>query len=743
MIHSYIKNTFFTCLLSFSVIASAAQESLPYNLCDADFRPLYMRSGLPANAVYLNKNATAEARAGDLAQRLTFDEKLALTGGWKKFYFPPVPRLGLMPVYFADATQGIHEKDYCVNITQTTAFPSALALAATLNPSLAYEYAKAVGEECRAWGVNVLLGPGMNMYRHSEGGRNFEYLGEDPFLTSAMAVSYVKGLQSTGTIATIKHFIGNEHEFARHVTDIKIGERALHEIYLPPFTASIKEGGALAVMTGNNMVNGWPGAANQPLSQDYLRDKLGFKGVIMSDWANTMYWTDRLHLAAGSGHSLYMENNELFADYIRKYVAENPGQKKAIEKELTKMVEENLYTFFKAGVYDRPYRDLSYLKTIEGHKKTALQTAEEAITLLKNEDHILPVLPSRVNKIVVLGDDAALNIYGGRGSGAVKGFDHTNYLDGLKAVYGEKLTRKANITDDEVKEADVVLFFVHKLVGESGDFDFYLSRKTQDEIMRCSNLNKNMIVIYSSGNPIDMPWLKNVKGLVYAWFLGQYRGIALADMLSGKTTPSGKLPHSIEKSFDDSPAKNYNLMQDGQYYRGGGRTQSQRIREQFGNLSYEYREGIYIGYRWFDKMKIEPQFPFGFGLSYTRFKYSKLKTSAKTVRKNGIVTIRFNIKNTGEKDGAEIAQLYIHPVNTGTDRPEKELKGFKKVFIKKGATKPVSITVKYDNFAYWDDKNHRWKTDPGDYEICIGSSSKDIQLKTIVKLSQDDRSTFH
>lgn len=734
MMYDYTRNIFLTIVLSMFVTVVNAQNELQYNLCDADFSPLYMRKGLPANAVYLNKNASAEARAKDVAKRLTFDEKLELTGGWKKFYFPPVPRLGLMPVYFADATQGIHEKDYCINITKTTSFPCGLALAATWNPQLAYDYAKAIGEECRAWGVNVLLGPGMNMYRHSEGGRNFEYLGEDPFLASAMSVSYVKGLQSTGTIATIKHFIGNEHEFARHVTDIKIGERALHEIYLPPFAASITKGGALAVMTGNNMLNGWPGAANKPLSQEYLRDKLVFKGVIMSDWANSMYWTDRLNLELGSGHSLLMENNNLFADYIRKYIKENPAQKAAIEKHLTKMAEENLYTFFKAGVYDRPYRDLSYLKTIDGHKKVALQTAGEAITLLKNEDRILPVLPSKVNKIVVLGEEAALNIYGGRGSGAVKGFDHINYLDGLKAVYGKKIIRKTDISDAEVKSADVVLFFAHKLVGESGDFDFYLSEKTQDEITRCSNLNKNFIVIYSSGNPIDMPWLKNVKGLVYAWFLGQYRGIALADVLSGKTNPSGKLPHTIEKTFDDSPAKDYNLMSDGKYYWGGGREHSRKIFEQFGNISYEYKEGIYIGYRWFDKKKIESQFPFGFGLSYTRFEYSGLGISAKNIKKDGIVTVHFNIKNTGDFDGAETAQLYIHPANTVIDRPEKELKGFKKTFIKKGTTAQITIPVKYSDFAYWDEKTHQWKVDKGEYEVWIGSSSKEIKLKTTFRL---------
>lgn len=508
-----------------------AQNKIQYNLCDADFSPIYMRKGLPANAVYLNKKATAGARAADVVKRLTFDEKLVLSGGWKRFYFPPVERLGLMPVYFADATQGIRgQAQHCIFAEKTTAFPSGLALAATWNEQLAYEYAKAIGEESRAWGVNVLLGPGMNMYRHSEGGRNFEYMGEDPFLTSKMSVAYVKGLQSTGTVATIKHFIGNEHEFARHVTDIKISERALREIYLPPFTAAIKEANALAVMTGNNMLNGYPGAANKPLSNDYLRKELGFKGMIMSDWANTMYWTDRLGVGLGSGHSLYMENNDLFSDYVKKQVAAHPKQKAKIEKQLEDMAFANLYTFFQAGIYNRPYRDLTFMKTIDQHKGVALRTAEEAVTLLKNENNILPLVPSNVNKIVVLGNDTALNISGGRGSGAVKGFDNVDYLRGLKNIYGEKIICKDNISDDEIRSADAVRYFIHKMVGESGDFDFYLPSATQSDIQKAASLNKNVVVVYSSGNPMDMPWLKNVKGLVYAYFLGQYRGIALANI---------------------------------------------------------------------------------------------------------------------------------------------------------------------------------------------------------------------
>lgn len=718
------------------VSVSSSQQKVEYNLCDADFSPLYVRKGLPVNAVYLNKNAKPEARAWDVVSRLSFGEKLTLTGGWKKFYFPPLPRLGLCPVYFADASQGIriNDKAACPPIEKTTAFPSGLALAATWNPQLANKYAKAIGEECRAWGVHVLLGPGMNMYRHSEGGRNFEYFGEDPLLTSKMAVAYVKGLQSTGTIATIKHFIGNEHELARHVADIKIGERALREIYLPAFEAAIKEGKAVAVMTGNNQVNGYPGAANKPLSGDYLRKELGFKGIIMSDWANSVFWKDRQHLELGSGHSLLMENNIPFSAYVNKEINEHSEKKAAIEKQLGQMVFHNLYTFFKAGVYDKPYRDLDFMKTIDQHEGLALQTAEEAITLLKNDDNILPLVPSKMNRIVVLGKDSALSVYGGQGSGAVKGFNHIDYLQGLKKIYGDKIIRKNNITDDEIKSADAVLYFVHKPVGEGGDFDFYLPEKTQQEIGAYSSLNKNFIVVYSSGNPMDMPWLGKVKGLVYAYLIGQQRGTALANVLSGKVNPSGKLPFTIEKEFEDSPGKDYNLMKDGKYYWGGNRVNSAKAREMFGNISFDYKEGIYVGYRWYDKKNIQPQFPFGYGLSYTDFTYSNIQSGAKTISRNGTLLIKFTIKNTGNTDGAEVAQLYIHPVGSKMDRPEKELKGFTKIFLKKGESVKVSLPVSYKNLAYWDEKTHQWKTDKGEYEVWVGGSSKDIVLKTSIKV---------
>jgi beta-glucosidase len=309
-------------LLTGFFMASAStffgQSKIEYNLCDLDFRPISLHNDLPQNSIYTNPKASAAARVSDVINRLTFDEKLTLTGGWNSMHFPGIPRLGLSPVYFSDASQGIHVKNLCVKVGKSTSFPCELALAATWDPELAYTYAKSIGDECQAWGINVLLGPGLNMYRNSEGGRNFEYMGEDPFLTSAMTVQYVKGLQSTGTIATIKHFLGNEQEFARHIVDVKIGERALREIYLRPFEECIKKGNALAVMTGNNQVNGFPGAADTPLSSDVLRKEYGFKGIIMSDWANSMFWKDQLNLELKSGHSLLMADNKIFADYIKR-----------------------------------------------------------------------------------------------------------------------------------------------------------------------------------------------------------------------------------------------------------------------------------------------------------------------------------------------------------------------------------------------------------------------------------------
>lgn len=710
----------------FHIASSSAQQTIEYNLCNQDFRAINMHGDLPANAVYTNQKATAEARARDVVGRLTFDEKLMLTGGWNKMHFPALERLGIPPVYFSDASQGIHVKNICVKVGKTTAYPAIITLAASWNPELAKEYAKSVSEECRAYGISVLLGPGMNMYRNSEGGRNFEYFGEDPYLASVFSVKYVKGLQDAGTMATIKHFIGNEHEFARHVTNVKIGERALREIYLPPYEASIKKGKALAVMTGNNFLNGAPGAANKPLVNDILRKEYGFKGTVMSDWANSNFWADKQELELSSGHSLLMENNELFADYIKKQVSDHPKQKSMIEKGLDSMVFYNLYSFFKAGIYDRPYRNPALLSTFDAHRKVALKTAEEGITLLKNQDSILPIKASAVKKIVVLGTEEALKVSGGTGSGAVEGFDHIDFLTGLKNVYGEKIVYDKNTSNEQIASADVVLYFITRPSGEGFDVDYNLP-DLADSVAEISRLNKNIVVIHSGGNGFSMPWLPEVKGFVFAYLLGQVGGEALANVISGTVNPSGKLPFTIEKDFNDSPAKDYNKMSDGKYYWRGNKPYSLEIREKFGFIDMPYNEGIYIGYRWYEKKNIQPQFPFGFGLSYTTFSFADISSSTKKISKTAPVAINVTVKNTGSVAGAEVVQLYVTDIKSSVDRPLKELKGFKKVFLKPGESKKAEIILDWKSFAFWDVEKHQWKLEPGDFIIQAGSSVQNIQ----------------
>jgi beta-glucosidase len=725
--------TLSSCILLPACTLAHAQFDADPGPCTLDFRPISDHAGLPAGAVYADPNAAAEARAADVVTRLSFDEKLALTGGLKLFYFPGVTRLGIPPVYFADATQGIHEKHICVDIKESTAFPSGQALAATWNRDLASRYAAAIGEETRAWGIGVLLGPGLNLYRNSEGGRNFEYFGEDPYLAAQVGVAYIRGMQGAGAIATAKHFIGNEQEFVRHVADVQIGERALREIYLPPFEAAIHDGGVLAVMTGNNLVNGHPGAADTPLEQGVLRDEYGFRGAIMSDWANSMYWTAaRQGEEIGSGHSLLMADNALFAQWVHQDLIAHPERKPAIEKALDTMAKENLYSFFKAGIYDRPTRDASLVARIETHQEIARAVADESITLLKNEGGILPLLPSSEAAIAVVGTDDALSVYGGKGSGAVKGYNHVDFLAGLRAVYGDKVTRVAVDDDTAIRASRVVLYMVTKPAGENFDVPFDIPGMTES-VDRLASLNPNLIVVFSGGNGFPMPWLPKVKGLLFAYLLGQQRGNALADVISGKISPSGRLPFSIEKNFSDSPAFDYNKLPDGTYGWSGSRGGSLKAQKDFGTVPIRYNEGIYIGYRWYEHKNIAVQFPFGFGLSYTTFRYDNVKSSATVLKPKQAVTVSVKITNTGAHEGKEVVQLYVHPIAPSIDRPTRELKGFTKVDLAPGESKAVSFTVVPEDLRYWDTATHAWKVDHGSYDLLVGASSADIRGHTSIR----------
>ncbi len=709
-----------------------------------DFSPLSQRKSLPSGAKYADRSLSPAERAKDLIAHMTFQEKLEMTGGWKGMFIPGIQRLGLRPVRMSDASQGVHLKhgySYMENKVSTS-FPGMLALAATWNPELAMTFGKDIGEECRALGVDILLGPGINMYRTSEGGRNFEYMGEDPYLTSQMVAPYIRGLQSTQVIATAKHFICNDQEFCRHIASSDVDERALREIYLPPWKAAIQKGGIKAVMTGNNLVNGIPCSMNKPLMADILRKEYGFTGIAMTDWQNTCYHPGKQNLVLNSGESLLMSNNKTFVGYIENYIDKFPDRKKEIEHKLEKMIYPNLLTLFEMGTYDRPPADASYEHTFQKHKAFARQCAEEAICLLKNQDNILPVMKGK--NILLMGEP---EIYSGAGSGFVEGYDHVGFAEGLTRVYGKNFKCLPHPSDEDIKAADIVLYRLNKKAGEGHDVPFNEPTGAKEDILRCARLNPNIVVIISACNGLDMSWLPRVKGVLWCFFLGQERGIALADVISGKVSPSGHLPFTIEQRFEDSPDPDFNYLGGKPYWCGDNRcykdywlgtgTEKPEIARYIKPhevVHIPYKEGVFIGYRWYEKYNKPVRFPFGFGLSYTTFNLSGLTLSSDVLTEKQPLKVQCKITNTGEKAGAEVIQLYTGEVKTPANRPVKELKRFKKVFLEPGETRIVTFFIRRNDLAYWDTIGNRWKIKSGKYHILIGSSSANIRLKKTFSL---------
>ncbi|MGV3540172.1 MAG: beta-glucosidase [Rufibacter sp.] len=726
-----MKAFVFTLTLVLSISPLFAQR-----VQEKELQPLSSFKNFPSGAVYQNKGLSPEARAKDVLKHLTFEEKLSLTGGYKSFCFPGVARLGLRPAIMADASQGIRLQTIASK-ANSTSFPPMIALAATWNPALAQTFGKNIGEECKAHGVDFLLGPGMNMQRLSVGGRNYEYMGEDPLLTSAIAVNYINGLQSQGIIATAKHFIANDQEFVRHIASSDVDERTLREIYLYPWEAVVKQARVKAIMTGNNAVNGIPSSMHQPLLNDVMRREFGFTGVTMTDWQNTNYHPDLQYLVARSGQTLLMANNETFEQYVKDFVARYPNRKAEMEADLDFMVYPNLYTLFETGVYDRAASDKTFLSTLPAHKETARQAAEEAICLLKNETNVLPVKPSK--KVLLMGSD---ELHSGTGSGFVAGYDHTDFAAGLKKVYGNNLTVAEKPTDAQIKAAEVILFRLNKKAGEGYDVPFEEPKGINEEIARVAALNPNVIVLISSANGLPMPWLNQVKGVLWTFFLGQERGNALANIISGKVSPSGRLPFTLEKDFKDAPDPDFNFLGGKAYWQGNNGHYKEYWKGNEPNSKKEiakhvkphqmvhlpYDEGVFMGYRWFDKQQKEVLFPFGYGLSYTSFTYTKPLLSRASIAGQDSVQVQFTLKNTGKQAAAEVVQLYISDKEASVARPLRELKDFQKVYLKPGQSQTVKFWVNRQDLSFWDTKTHDWKAEPGAFELAIGSSSRDLRF---------------
>lgn len=692
-------------------------------------------------AIYADVNQPAAERAKDLIRRLTFEEKLALTGGYFGFQTTPVERLGIRPAFMADASQGVRLQTSSLLNAKSTSFPGMMPLASTWNPELSREFGKAIGEECLALGVDILLGPSINFQRLSVGGRNFEYMGEDPYLTTAISFPYIDAMEKTGILSCPKVILVNDIEFCRHIENVIVSERALREIYLQPWEKAIKDADCSTIMTSNNLINGVPAAMHKGITGDILRKEYGFKGMAMTDWQNSNYFPTMQDLILPSGETLMMPQNEKFAAWVKAEIAKSPIRKAEIEILLENMIYPNLYVLFKKGAYDRAPQNTAYHKTFEAHKTLAGKTAEEAIVLLKNDKNILPVAKDK--RIVMFGEP---EIHSGKGSGFVVGYDHVTFADGLKATYGDNFTWIQKMDEKLIKSADVVLFNFSKTSGEGRDIPFEEGIKEIEALKQVAKLNRNVVVLMNSCNVMPMDWLKDIKGLLWCYFLGQERGNALANIISGKVSPSGKLPFTIEKSFADSPDPDFNYIGGRPYWFGNNQYKKYWLGEvaeydtaftnhvkPFQTLPVYYDEETLVGYRWYDYHKIPVHFDFGFGLSYSKFALSNFRLQ-NNYADNGTMTVEVTVKNTGKYEAKEVVQVYVSDKVSTVVRAPKELKAFQKVSLQPGEQKTVKLVLDQRAFAFWDEANHNWKVESGEFVIAAGNSSENLPFSEMIVL---------
>ena len=792
----------------------------------------------------------AEQRAKEIVAKMTLKEKLRYISGYTGgFSICPVPRLGLPEVFMADGPQGIR------NNTKSTMYPSGILSAATWNRDLNYRLGRGLGQDAKARGVGILLGPGVNIYRSPLCGRNFEYFGEDPYLSGEVAKQYILGVQSEGVIATIKHFAANNQEWDRHHVSSEVDERTLQEVYFAPFRKAVKEAHVGAVMNSYNLLNGVHASENRWLNIDILRDTWGFKGILMSDWVS-VYSTVG---AANHGLDLEMPTGEYLNEELLMPAIE---QGLITEATIDLKVQHILQTLIAFGFLDKEPKDTSIALDNPHSRQTALDIAREGIVLLKNEGNMLPLK----GRTVVMGSNAEVLVTGG-GSGFVSPFSTVSIAEGLEqlqkrntirlkddllfddlkdAIYADEGKRqkgfkaeyfknvelkgtpdatcmenqiahdwgtgvplegfpadgfsvrwtatyvpvtnglvrmtmcgrggyrayindqlictdhlpereqvieveagkkyrlrveyhnyggdariglKAGILNESLlkqtlaKAKNVVLCVGFNngdedggIEGEGADRSFALPKPRLELIRKVTSLHDNVVVVVNAGGGIDFSdWGDKVKAIVMAWDSGQEGGRAVAEILTGVISPSGKLPISIEHRWEDNPVSKsyYENMKFAEYKRT------------------QYSEGIFMGYRGYDKSGIKPLYPFGYGLSYTTFAYGNLM-----VEKNGVnrVKVTFDISNTGKMDAAEVAQVYVHDVKSSVPRPYKELKGYEKVFLKKGETKRVTIELEDDAFSYYDMDKQRFVVEKGDFEILVGTSSECLPLKGSITL---------
>lgn len=643
-------------------------------------------------------------RASALVARMTLEEKCDYIGGSKDgFYIRPVERLGIPLIRMADGPQGVR------NNTRSTLFACGVAAAASWNEDVAYEMGVALGQDSRARGVHILLGPGVNICRSPLCGRNFEYMGEDPCLASATAVGYIKGVQSQGVMATVKHFALNNQEFNRHHVSSDADERTINEIYFPAFKAAV-DAGVASVMSSYNLVNNVHSAENRWLLTETLREKWGFEGFVMSDWTSTYSTLGCVR----SGLDLEMPEG-----FCMNYAAIKPLVETGVirEKDIDRKVENILASLIAYGFLDRPQLDTTIKEDNPYSRDVAYRLSCESAVLLKN-DSVLPL--KKGSNVVLMGPGADIIPCGG-GSGSVDPLYSISLYEGMSrlgedfpvTIVGEDY-RKAVRT---LKEADAVVVsvgFDRQTEKEDHDRTFALPQGQDELIDFAAEHNDNVIVVIYSGGAVDMRrWHDKVEAVLMGWYPGQEGGLAIARMLAGEISPSGRLPISIEARPEDNPAYDNYYVEEPMTKRGHS------------TLNVTYGEGIFVGYRGYEKNDVSPLYPFGYGLTYTSFEYSDLMVS----EKGDGVDVTLTVTNTGNFDAAEVVQIYVGEDNPCVARPAKELKGYDKVFIPKGESAVVNVRLPESAFAFYDVDIHDWRINPGTFTIMVGASSQDIKLK--------------
>lgn len=652
-------------------------------------------------------------RAASLVKQMTLEEKCALiTGQQDGFYTAAVPRLGIPSVRMADGPQGVR------NNTHSTYYPCGISLAASFNREVAHGVGTGIGWDASARGVRIMLCPGVNIYRSALCGRNFEYYGEDPYLASETAVQYIRGIQEQRVVATIKHFALNNQEFDRHWTSSVADERTMNEIYFPTFRKAVEEAHVGAVMTSYNPVNGAHAAENSWLIGQLRR--WGHEGIVMSDWTSTYTTLGSLY----SGLDLEMPRGYVLNYQAVKALVDNG----AVSESVVDLKCMHILSVFSAyGLLDKPMKDDAIPENNPPSREKAYAAALEGPVLLKN-DGILPIKAARKNNIVVLGPNADIIPYGG-GSGKMDPIEGTTTTlwQGVAALgkkYKATFMDWRNIDEKALAKATAVIVsvgFDHDTEKEGADRTYSLPKGQDELIARVAAVNSNVLVVANSGGEFDVtPWIDSVKGLLMAWYGGQESGRALADIISGAVSPSGRLPFTFWGSFEKNPSS--------ASYHAVVPAVKQRSKNRDPYPNAEYKEGVFLGYRGVEHFGVQPMFPFGYGLGYSSFEYSDISVEPGST---GLV-LSFTVKNTGKVTASEVAQVYVACPGSAVLRPARELKGYEKVCLKKGESRTVSVVLPNTAFARYRIDDHNWVVDPGQYLIQVGASAEDIRLETEV-----------